>query len=151
MQAKRILLARALLGGALVLALAGCNTVDRRIEKNQAFFDSLPIDNRQLIRDGRIAPGFSPREVEIALGKPDDVLVEEFEGGERMLWVYTRSVPVTIVDPFAFRSSVTFSRFGRYRVIGRPFRTIPTTVEEFQLSVSFTDGQATSILRPDTG
>ncbi len=135
----------------MLLVLAGCNTVDNRIEKNQAFFDSLPNDNKELIRDGRIAPGFSPREVEIALGRPDDVLVEEFEGGERMLWVYTRSVPVTVVDPFFFHGNVTFSRFGRYRVIGRPIRTIPTTVEEFELSVSFTDGQATSILRPDSG
>ncbi|MGF1484458.1 MAG: hypothetical protein ACFBZ8_08840 [Opitutales bacterium] len=130
--------------------MAGCKTVDNRIEKNQAYFDNLPVETRQLIRNEQVDLGFTMRDVRIALGNPDQAFTEQGEDGDQVLWVYTRSIPVTVVDPFFTRSRVKFSRFGSFRYVGRPIRTIPTTVEEFQLAVSFRDGQARSILRPDS-
>jgi len=71
------------------LLLTGCQTLDRRIEKNLDYFLSLPESHRQLIEAEQIAVGFTTREVYLAWGDPFDKIVSETGGGTRETWVYT--------------------------------------------------------------
>ncbi|MFI5362228.1 MAG: hypothetical protein ACHQ49_09685 [Elusimicrobiota bacterium] len=82
-------------GLALVAAASACSTVQTRIQRNQARFDSYPPDIQKEIRRGQVDVGFSREQVEMALGRPDRV---ERRGGaagaEQEVWVYA-----TVVTP----------------------------------------------------
>jgi hypothetical protein len=78
---------------AMVSALSGCATPDKRIEERQELFDTYPPDAQAKIRAGHVAPGFTEDMVWMALGDPDDTSIESTEQGEAIIWVYTRSSP----------------------------------------------------------
>lgn len=76
---------------ALCLAaalLAACSSVDTRIKKHQAEFDSYPPEIQQKIRAGQVDPGFTFNQVEMALGAPDRTYTESSPGKEREIWSY---------------------------------------------------------------
>lgn len=76
---------------ALCLAaalLAACASVNSRIKKHQAEFDSYPPEIQQKIRDGQVDPGFTFTQVELALGAPDRTYSETAPGKEREIWAY---------------------------------------------------------------
>ena len=76
--------------GALALAvLPACSTPDRRIKRNQEVFDALPPDRQALIREGKVAIGFTPDEVRLALGDPDQRWVRTDAKGSTEIWSYT--------------------------------------------------------------
>lgn len=78
----------------LALLLVACSsTPANRISANQAAFDNYPADVQALIAAGEIRPGFTLEQVEMAWGKADRVSREVYEGGERIVWGYTRSKP----------------------------------------------------------
>jgi hypothetical protein len=78
---------------ASALALSACSTVDSRIGKQQALFDSYPPDVQQNIRNGRIAVGYTPEMVVMALGEPDRKVETQTEDGLAEVWSYQKSVP----------------------------------------------------------
>jgi hypothetical protein len=78
---------------AAALALTACNTIDSRIHKQQALFDSYPPDVQHNIRDGRIEVGYTPEMVAMALGEPDRKVETQTEEGVAEVWTYRKSVP----------------------------------------------------------
>jgi len=78
---------------AAAFALTACSTVDSRINKQQALFDSYPPDIRQSIRDGRIEVGYTPEMVAMALGEPDRKVETQTEDGLAEVWTYRKNVP----------------------------------------------------------
>jgi outer membrane protein assembly factor BamE (lipoprotein component of BamABCDE complex) len=71
------------------LLLAGCETVKERIEKNQAYFGSLPPAHQAVIRSGQIKVGFTEKEVYLAWGTPDHKAITESISGHKETWIYT--------------------------------------------------------------
>lgn len=73
----------------LVALVAGCATPSSRIKKNPELFASFPLEAQALIQQGRVAIGFEPAMVEMALGEPNRVYARETGGGKLEVWSYT--------------------------------------------------------------
>lgn len=72
-----------------VLLLAGCTSVDRRIEANQALFNSLSAEQQELVKQGRVGIGFTKDMVLLAMGQPDRTWVRTDARGAGETWSYT--------------------------------------------------------------
>ena len=84
---KRYLL---LLGCLLGLVLAaGCSTPQTRIRQNPELFNSLAPSDQELIKQGKVAVGFTPEMVKLAVGEPDRVYTRTDAKGKNESWVYT--------------------------------------------------------------
>ncbi len=84
---KRYLL---LLGCLLGLAvLAGCSTPQTRIRQNPELFNNLAPGDQELIKQGKVAVGFTPEMVKLAVGDPDRVYTRTDATGTNEAWVYT--------------------------------------------------------------
>lgn len=76
----------------LALLLAGCATTPaRRIQKNQEYFDSLPVADQARIRGGDIAIDYTPEMVRLALGDPHRRILRRTAAGESLIWLYTET------------------------------------------------------------
>lgn len=76
---------------ALVLAvmgLAGCVSPDTRIAKSPEIYAALPADQQELVRQGRVARGFSRDAVRLALGEPDRRWTRTDALGVHDVWSY---------------------------------------------------------------
>jgi len=78
---------------AAAFALSACSTVDSRIRKQQALFDSYPPAVQNNIRNGRIEVGYTREMVAMALGEPDRKVETQTEDGVAEVWSYRKSVP----------------------------------------------------------
>ena len=78
---------------AVALAAFACATVEKRIAANQAAFDAYPPDVQAKIRAEQIAVGFTPEQVEMALGSPDRKTQVTAEDAAGEVWTWSRSVP----------------------------------------------------------
>jgi outer membrane protein assembly factor BamE (lipoprotein component of BamABCDE complex) len=73
--------------GALLLALAGCSTIDSRIHEKPEVFNRLTPQTQADIRQGIVKTTYTPDMVYMVLGKPDKVQTE----GSQTTWVYIMS------------------------------------------------------------
>lgn len=71
-----------------LLLAAGCATVDSRIAKNRAAFESWPAPVQAQVIRGEIAPGFTADQVRVALGDPDRVWSRTTADGTSEVWSY---------------------------------------------------------------
>src|SRR3954468_6310595 len=76
-----------ILSSALVLA-AGCSTVDSRIAKNRSTFNTWPADVQEAVAAGKIGVGFTPDQVQVALGAPDWTWSSTSADGTSQVWSY---------------------------------------------------------------
>lgn len=76
-----------------VVILAGCSTVDSRISGHRAAFDSWPPPVQQAVRAGKIDVGFTPEQVQVALGDPDRVFTRTAVTGRYEVWGYAERGP----------------------------------------------------------
>lgn len=86
-----------LLSSALiVLALASCapSTPALRIERDPGKFAQLSHKDQNLVQKGLIARGMSPAAVELAWGRPSQVLEGSKDGKSTIRWDYAGSRPV---------------------------------------------------------
>lgn len=71
-----------------LLLLSGCATVDSRIRKHQAAFDSWPASVQAMVRAEKVDIGFTPEQVRVALGEPDRIFTRKSSEGEAEVWAY---------------------------------------------------------------
>jgi len=74
---------------AAMLVLAACATPDARIKRNQAAFDVLAPTEQALIREGKVAVGFTPEMVRLSVGDPDQRWSRTDADGTSEMWSYT--------------------------------------------------------------
>ena len=70
------------------LLLVGCSTVDSRIAKNRAAFNTWPPGVQDKVVQGQIDIGFTPEQVRVALGEPDRVFTRTTSDGTSQVWSY---------------------------------------------------------------
>ena len=96
-----------LLALAALIALAACATPDSRIRGDQSRFDQYPASTQEKIRAGQIDVGFTPEQVQMALGKPDRTYTRESTGGASEVWSYRDSKPGLSFGLGAFSGGAT--------------------------------------------
>jgi len=76
------------------LALAGCaSTPAERIAGNRAAFSAWPPDVQARVQAGEVALGFTPEQVQMALGEPDHSYTRTTERGTEEVWGYRDRKP----------------------------------------------------------
>ncbi len=72
-----------------LLLLAGCVTTPaERINRNPSLFASWPPSVQDAVRAGKISIGFTPEQVQMALGNPDRTIVQTTAQGASEIWIY---------------------------------------------------------------
>jgi hypothetical protein len=81
---------------AIVWFFSSCApaTPEARIAKNPALFDSLPIKQQELVRQGEISRGMSTAAVSLAWGNPSRRYTGMQNGSSTERWDYAGSQPV---------------------------------------------------------
>lgn len=69
--------------------IAGCETVDTRIQQNAAVYQRLSPQDQELVRQGQIRSGMPQSAVYIAWGAPQNRTVANVHGRPAETWVYT--------------------------------------------------------------
>ena len=77
----------------VAMAFAACSTVDSRIGRNQALFDSYPPEVQAKIRNGMVEVGYTPEMVIMALGEPSRRVEIQEEDRVAEVWTYLKSTP----------------------------------------------------------
>jgi hypothetical protein len=72
----------------LVLALAACDTFERRSQEHAATFERLTPEEREKLKRGVIEIGNTPEMVYIALGRPDEKHETTTAAGNDTVWIY---------------------------------------------------------------
>lgn len=78
----------ALLSLAVALALTGCDTIDKRIEKNPEIFAAQDTPTQERIKKGEVDVGFTQDAVYLALGAPDEKKTKVTAAGREDTWFY---------------------------------------------------------------
>lgn len=122
--------------------MAGCSTPATRIEKNPELFNQLSQNDQQLIREGKVALGFTPEMVKLALGDPDRIFQRTDASGTSESWSY-----VTYEGPDGMLLYRGY--WHRYYGWGDPFYpyylSYPARREHEYFKVVFTGGRVSSI------
>ncbi len=73
----------------LALLLAGCSTIDRRINEKSALFETLDAATQEQLRQGTVKVGDTLDMVYIALGRPDEKREIVSAEGRSEVWIYS--------------------------------------------------------------
>ncbi len=125
---------------AVLLLLVACSSPDSRIAKNRGLFDSLPPAAQADIRAGRVALGFTPDMVRLALGEPDREVTRTDASGERLIWIYYDNSP-------AFSLGVGAGSGGYARTSGGVILS-PSSDNTERLRVEFAQGKVVAVAQP---
>lgn len=79
---------RTLLMAFSVVLLSGCATPATRIREHPGIYAKATLAQQSLISQGRIALGFSPALVKLALGNPQRITERTDEKGTEIIWHY---------------------------------------------------------------
>ena len=78
--------------GLAACLLAGCSSSPqmRRIDANRGLYEQWPIEVRQAVLDGKPEVGMTPDMVEMALGKPTEIVTRSGTPttGDDEVWIY---------------------------------------------------------------
>lgn len=77
----------------LLLTLAACSGLNSRIKKDQALYDSWPVQTQERLKQGDVRIGDTQEMVRIALGDPDETTVRITEKNKYLVWAYKKSTP----------------------------------------------------------
>jgi len=132
----------------ILLALAGCNTIDSRISEKQDVFNRLDPQTQGKIRQGIVEVGYTEDMVYIALGPPDARRQKVSAHGDESTWVYkTYYEQFEGVAQVGYRRVVFFDPADHvYHVYYEPVSTpVYSEHEEDNIRVIFVDGKVTVI------
>lgn len=132
----------------MALVLAGCSTVQSRIEEKSAVFNALPSETQSRIQQGLVDVGYTQDMVYIAMGKADRVMERATESGVETVWIYNNYYQQYEGSAFAgYRRTVYYDqRIKAYRVYYEPIRTdFYSERTEEVARVVFKDGKVASI------
>lgn len=77
--------------GVGMLMVAACSSSPlSRIDSNRARYESWPLDVQEAVLNGEARKGMTPEQVEMALGKPTEVVTRS-RAGEDEVWIYRKS------------------------------------------------------------
>lgn len=97
---------------ALLTLLAACATTPAdRIARHRAEFAAWPAEVQAEVRAGRVAVGFTPAQVRMALGRPDVQRTRATPVGTREVWIYRVRRPRVAIG-------IGFAGGGRSGVVG---------------------------------
>jgi len=116
-------------GLLLAAMLAGCNSIDSRINENRGTFAKLSPEAQQTIRDGQISIGFTSTMVYMALGKPNEINTSA--DGTETTWTYIHfNTPEggLAIQPEAFIGTQVGAQMAFDNIPRRPM--IPPPIEE---------------------
>lgn len=105
-----------------LVLLAGCESVQHRIQKNPQLWNSLSQSEQLAVEKRTIDIGHSTDVVFFILGKPDQMRTETEGEQRREVWVYTRVYTrYEGTDLAGYRSRIYYDRLFRvYRVFYIP-------------------------------
>ncbi len=79
------------LGMMAVIFLSGCASGQmNRIDANRDLYEQWPIETKQAVLDGKVESGMLPEMVQVAWGKPTEVVASPGGGPGDEIWVYKR-------------------------------------------------------------
>ena len=116
----------------VAIASFACSTIDSRIARDQALFDTYPPEVQQNIRKGVIEVGYSPEMVLMALGEPDRRAEVQQEDGVFEVWTYRKSVPGIAVGMGTGGYVGSGVGIGTGVTMGEPARSEDRAVVHFQ-------------------
>ena len=98
----------------LLVFLAGCSTVESRIQSNPRVYASLSPTDQALVRQGRIREGLPKGAVYLAWGRPDRLRSGVRSGQAFEAWTYTtlRSEFVPYSYPYDYPGYYGFGYWG---------------------------------------
>lgn len=72
--------------------LGGCASSSpiSRIDADRAKYESWPLDVQQAILNGDAIKGMTPEQVEMAMGKPTEVIYRSAKANDDEVWVYRK-------------------------------------------------------------
>lgn len=125
---------------AALAFFSGCSTPEARINKNPEAFAKLTTEDQQRIREGKVAIGFTPEMVKLALGEPDKVFTRTDANGVNESWSYTT---------YESDGGVMLYRGFYHRYWSDPFypyyMNYPSRRDREYLKVIFAEGRVSSI------
>lgn len=76
----------------VALSLGGCGTASpiSRIDADRAKYESWPLEVQQAILNGDAIKGMTPEQVEMAMGRPTQVVTRSAKSGDDEVWVYRK-------------------------------------------------------------
>lgn len=123
-----------------LIAVTGCNSLDKRISDQRAQFDTWPAEVRAKIQAGHIDVGFTPEQVRVALGEPTRKYQRTTAEGSSEVWAYVggRAGFSIGIGVGAARGSGAYAGGVAYE---------PTTygADDEAVRVVFEDGKVTSV------
>lgn len=134
------------LGTVLLTAilLAGCATPATRIRHHPKIYSTATLAQQALISKGKIALGFTPELVRLALGKPDRVTQHTDRSGTETVWHYIDyRNHVTWAGSFGFG----YPFYPLYGPFFGPDIIVNQSSTNDRLRVTFNKGQAVDINR----
>jgi hypothetical protein len=137
-----------LLFSGLLLALAGCNTIDSRIREKQDVFNHLDSQTQSKVSHGIVEIGYTPDMVYIALGRPDTQKQKVTAKGDETTWIYRTYYEQYEGMAYAgYRRVVFFDRGeGVYHVYYEPVsEPVYSERAEDNIRVTFVNGRVTAI------
>lgn len=61
-----------------------------RIDSNRARYESWPLEVQEAVLNGEARKGMTAEQVEVAMGKPTEVVSRSAKSGEDEVWVYRK-------------------------------------------------------------
>jgi hypothetical protein len=102
MQRRLILQALFACGLSLTFLLAGCSTVETRIQENPGAYQRLSPNDQALVQHGRIREGLSRDAVYIAWGPPSQRAEGRMRGSAIETWIYYDTSVGDYAGPYGY-------------------------------------------------
>lgn len=134
------------------ILLAGCESVEHRIQKNPQLWQSLSPNEKLAVEKKTIDIGHSTDVVFFILGKPDQMKTETEGDQRREVWVYTRVYTrYEGTDLAGYRRRVYYDRLFRvYRLFYIPeYVNLYSEHMKVVAEIEFEDGLVAAITEVD--